>query len=321
MNPGLDWQPQATLAVLRQRAALLAQVRAFFNKRGLLEVETPVLAHAGAADAQLSQFLVNDAVHGPLYLQTSPEYAMKRLLLAGIGSIFQITKAFRQGEVGRRHNPEFTLVEWYALGYTHEQLIDETCALIQELVPRLAREARSVSYRDAFLSTIGIDPLKDPTETLQKKAHTHIPSAKNLLLSDRNELLDLLMSQAVAPTFTDESLTVITDYPASQAALARINSRGLADRFEIYCGSLELANGFYEAIDSAEYSHRFHREALIRQDRGLPPIPTDVRLLAALAEHPLPECAGVALGFDRVVMLASCVDHIKETLAFTIDRA
>lgn len=316
-----DWQPQASLATLRLRASLLAQVREFFGKRHFLEVETPILAHAGAADAQLAQFALNDPVHGPLFLQTSPEYAMKRLLLAGSGSIFQITKAFRQGEVGGWHNPEFTLVEWYGLEYDHNRLIKEVCALILELVPHLTMDTQITSFREAFKDAIGVDPIADSTDALRKTAHTLIPSARALTLDDRDELLDLLMSQTVAPHFPCHHLTVVTDYPESQAALARVNTRGLADRFEVYCGALELANGFYEAATYAEYVRRFEGENKKRQERSLPFIPADERLLAALKESSLPDCAGVAMGFDRVLMLAIRASHIRETLAFAIDRA
>ena len=316
-----DWQPTASLATLRLRAALLARTRGFFAKCNFLEVETPILAQAGAADAQLAQFVIEDPVHGRLYLQTSPEYAMKRLLIAGSGSIFQISKAFRQGEVGARHNPEFTIIEWYALGYDDKRLRKEACSLIGELLPDLEKAPLTLSFGDAFKDTIGVDPLKDRTDQLRKTAYTLVPSAKHLSLDTRDETLDLLMSQAVAPRFSDRRLTVITDYPASQAALARVREDGLADRFEIYCGALELANGFYEAATPAHYADRFAEEARRRSERGLCAVPADERLLAALAEHPLPDCAGVAVGFDRLVMLAAKASHINETLAFAIDRA
>lgn len=312
--------PRTQLEALRGRAALLAQVRAFFAGRGYLEVETPVLGRSGAADAQLAQFALSDPVYGSLYLQTSPEYAMKRLLTGGSGSIFQITKAFRQGEVGRFHNPEFTLVEWYGVGYDHLQLIDEASALIGRLVPCLEPKARLLSFRQAFSDLLGIDPIEDPTDLLQECAHTRLPSTRGLVLDDRDALLDLLMSHAVAPHFPAHRLTVITDYPASQAALARINPQGLAERFEIYCGALELANGFHEETRRDEYAARFAAEARKRRARGLPAIAQDERLLAALAQDHLPDCAGCALGFDRVLMLAMDAAHINEVLAFPIEQ-
>ncbi|MDA8120451.1 MAG: EF-P lysine aminoacylase EpmA [Gammaproteobacteria bacterium] len=313
--------PRARLAAVRQRAALLAQARAFFAERGYLEVETPVLARAGAADAQLAQFALNDPVLGALYLQTSPEYAMKRLIMAGSGSIYQITKAFRQGESGRFHNPEFTLVEWYGLGYDHRRLIAETCALIARLVPSLKAPARIVSYREAFREVLDIDPIEAPTDQLRAVTQRRLPAAQELVLNDRDEILDLLMSHAVAPGFPVEALTVVTDYPSSQAALARLNAQGLADRFEIYRGPLELANGFHEATRIAEYADRFALEAARRRARGLPHIDQDHRLLAALSEGDLPDCAGCALGFDRVLMLAMDATHIDEVLAFPIAQA
>ncbi len=308
------------LGALRGRAALLTQVRAFFAGRGYLEVETPVLGRAGAADAQLAQFALRDPLYGCLYLQTSPEYAMKRLLASGSGSIFQVTKAFRQGEAGRFHNPEFTLVEWYGVGYDHRRLIEEACALIARLVPSLTSEARLMSFRQAFRDRLGIDPIDDPSKRLRECAHAHLPSTRALTLNDRDALLDLLMSHAVAPHFPTDSLTVIMDYPASQAALARINPEGLADRFEIYCGALELANGFHEEANRDEYAARFAAEARKRRARGLPAIAQDEQLLAALAEGDFPDCAGCALGFDRVLMLALDATHIDEVLAFPIGQ-
>ncbi len=310
----------APLEALRGRAALLTQVRAFFTQRGYLEVETPVLGRAGAADAQLAQFAVSDPVCGTLYLQTSPEYAMKRLLARGSGSIFQITKAFRQGEGGRFHNPEFTLVEWYGVGYDHRRLMAESCALIARLVPSLKPEPRLVSFRQAFRDRLGVDPIEDPTDVLQECAYTRLPATRELVLDDRDALLDLLMSHAVAPHFPADGLTVITDYPASQAALARINPQGLADRFEIYCGPLELANGFHEETRREEYAARFAAEARKRHARGLPAIAQDEQLLAALALGDLPDCAGCALGFDRVLMLAMNAAHINEVLTFPIEQ-
>ena len=316
-----DWRPGAPLEALRRRAALLARARAFFGDRGYLEVETPVLGRAGAADAQLAQFTVADPVYGTLYLQTSPEYAMKRLIMAGSGSIFQITKAFRQGEAGRFHNPEFTLIEWYGLGYDHRRLIEEACALVAELAPSLRGPARIVSFRQAFRDALGVDPIEDRTERLRAIACARLPSVRGLALDDRDEILDLLMSHAVAPGFPAGGLTVVTDYPASQAALARINPGGLADRFEIYCGALELANGFYEAARRADYAERFAGEERKRRERSLPAVAPDRRLLAALAEGDLPECAGCALGLDRVLMVAMKAAHIHEVLAFPAESA
>lgn len=315
------WRPQAALSTLRLRASFLVFVRDFFRERGFWEVETPLLGRAGAADAQLAQFTLTDPVHGPLYLQTSPEYAMKRLLAAGSGSIFQISKAFRQGEVGSRHNPEFTLIEWYGVGYDHTRLINETCCLIGELLPHLRTDPSIMSFGDAFLRAIELDPMRAPTEALRDAVRAHLPSANALTLTDRDEVLDLLMSEVVSARFPTDRLTVITDYPKTQAALARINAQDLADRFEIYCGGLELANGFYEAAGYEDYARRFEEEARKRHERFLPPIARDDQLLAALAHAPLPDCAGVALGFDRVVMLALNSPHLSDTLAFPINRA
>lgn len=321
MQGSVHWRPTADLKTLRTRAALLTEVRAFFATRGFWEVETPVLAHAGAADAQLAQFTLDDPIHGRLYLQTSPEYAMKRLIAAGSGSIFQISRAFRQGEMGRWHNPEFTLVEWYAMAYDHHALIHETCALIGALVPRLNGTAQIMSFRAAFLKMLQLDPIEGSLEDLREAVIRHVPSAHHMTLDSRDELLDLLMSEAVASRFPLDCLTVITDYPRSQAALARLNALHLAERFEVYCGPLELANGFHEAATQGDYMRRFKEEAKKRQDLNRPPIAADERLLGALEQAPLPDCAGVAVGFDRVVMLATGARHIDSVLAFPIHRA
>ncbi|MDA8361861.1 MAG: EF-P lysine aminoacylase EpmA [Gammaproteobacteria bacterium] len=317
-SSGPPWRPGATLTTLRLRAHLLQRTRAFFATREVLEVETPLLGHAGAADAQLAQFDVRLAQGETLYLQTSPEYAMKRLLAAGSGSIYQICKAFRAGEKGQLHNPEFTLVEWYRTGFTQRALIDETCALIGDLFGRALRAPRLLSYREAFLQALAIDPFVAPDRILADWARRHDPGAATLTL-DRDGWLDFLFSMHVAPSFPRDRLTVIQAYPSSQAAWARTEG-DTAARFEIYFGATELANGFHEATEWAVYKARFDEQERRRRAHGLPLIPADVRLLAALAEGDFPDCAGVALGFDRIVMLAAGAGRLDEVISFTIDR-
>ncbi|MDA8389371.1 MAG: EF-P lysine aminoacylase EpmA [Gammaproteobacteria bacterium] len=300
------------------RARLLQRTRAFFATREVLEVETPLLGHAGAADAQLAQFDVRAAHNEVFYLQTSPEYAMKRLLASGSGSIYQICKAFRAEEKGRLHNPEFTLVEWYRTGFTQRALIEETCALIGDLIGQPLPAPHVLGYREAFQQTLAIDPWTAPDSALADCARQRDPGVTTLML-DRDGWLDFLLSMHVAPTFALDRLTVIQDYPPSQAVWARI-AGDTAARFEIYFGAIELANGFHEAAAYPEYRARFEEEERKRKTRGLPPIPADTRLLAALAEGNFPDCAGVALGFDRVLMLAAKATRLDEVISFTMDR-
>lgn len=313
------WQPSAQGNALRLRAQLLAQARRFFEERAILEVETPLLSHAGAADAHLAQFIVNDSDDGPFYLQTSPEYAMKRLLIANNASIYQICKAFRQGEAGPRHNPEFTLMEWYRIGFDDHMLAAETCELIMRLVNRPLAPTNIVKYTDLFQQTIGLNPTTASIQMLRQAAQqfTQLPTHTEL---DTDGWLNLLMTVAVETQLPPDRLTVVTDYPASQAIFARINAAGYAARFEIYCGALELANGFYEAATREDYLTHFQHEATQRLKNDLPTITPDHYLLDALAHQALPDCAGVAVGFDRLVMLAGSFNHIQDTLAFSIDR-
>ncbi len=313
-----QWRPGASLADLRLRARLLQQTRAFFAARDVLEVETPLLCHAGAADAQLAQFDVRPAADETLYLQTSPEYAMKRLLAAGSGSIYQLCKAFRAHEKGALHNPEFTLVEWYRTGFTLQELIGETCALIEDLIRRPLLAMQIVRYQDVFRKTLDIDPFTATDAALAAVARHHDETASALSL-DRDGWLDFLFSMHVAPCFPQDRLTVVRDYPPSQAVWARIEESGAA-RFEAYLGPIELANGFEEAVSHADYVARFGEEQRKRRARNLPAIAPDERLLAALAHGKFPECAGVALGFDRVVMLAAGARCLDEVISFTIDR-
>lgn len=317
-SDSMSWRPHANMDTLRARARLLAATREFFAKRDVLEVETPLLGHAGAADAQLAQFTVNYPVR--LYLQTSPEYAMKRLLAAGSGSIYQICKAFRQDECGARHNPEFTLVEWYRVGFDHHHLIEEACALIHTLIGRPMAAPLRQTYREIFATTVGLDPFDCSLATLEDTAIRLHPASRDLHL-DRDGWLDLLMGAVISPTLPCDRLTVISGYPASQAALACLNADGTAERFEIYCGVLELANGFHEATAAADYQRRFDTEHEKRVRLCLPTVDSDQRLLAALAECPLPPCAGVALGLDRVIMVALSAHSIDEVLSFSFIHA
>lgn len=328
-NPeGADWRPGASLEALRLRARLLAQVRNFFAVRGVLEVETPLLSRAATTDPALDSFRTLYAGAGaaeelPLYLHTSPEFAMKRLLAAGCGPIYQICKAFRRGEWGRRHNPEFTLLEWYRPGWDHLRLMDEVEQLVTDLLGGElgSDKAERMSYAEAFHRHAGIDPHRAGVDELRRRAADH-GIAGVAGLEGRDGWLDLLLTHCVEPHLGRGRLTFIYDYPASQAALAQVvpGNPPLAQRFELYWAGVELANGFHELGDAAEQHRRFQQDAAVRRIGGLPELPPDERLLAALA-HGLPACAGVALGFDRLFMLATGADSLDEVLSFSFPRA
>lgn len=323
-----EWRPAASLERLRLRAELLAGIRRFFEARGVLEVETPVLAAAGVTDPHLQNLLSRYTgpghPHGlALYLQTSPEFAMKRLLAAGSGSIYQLGKAFRDGEAGRRHNPEFTLLEWYRVGFDHHRLMQDVAELVTQLLrDRLAlAPAERLSYREAFERHAGIDPLRADSAAFRNCALRHGLAASDLG-DDLDAWRDLLLTQIVEPRLGQGRLGFLYDYPVSQAALARLSPRdpAVAERFELYLNGIELANGFHELGDAAEQRRRFEHDNIRRRALGLPERPIDERLLAAL-EHGLPEVSGVALGVDRLVMLAAGATSLDDVLAFPIDRA
>lgn len=324
------WRPSADLSVLRLRAELLAQIRAFFAARGVLEVETPALSVAAITDPHLASFKTcysgPGSQHGrPLYLHTSPEFAMKRLLAAGSGCIYQIARVFRDGEAGSRHNPEFTLLEWYRVGFDHHRLMDEVAELVGMLLAgRLAlAEPERLSYRQIFQHHLNLDPHRATVADLAACAETrNISIPTGMPPDDPDPWLDLLLTHCVEPRLGSGRLTFVHDYPASQAALARLrpDDPPVGERFELYINGIELANGFHELGDAVEQRHRFAQENAARRAAGLPVMPVDEHLLAAL-EFGLPDCAGVALGFDRLVMLATRKTSLAEVLAFPLDRA
>ena len=327
MSGADDWRPTARLDVLAARARVLAAIRGFFAEAGVLEVETPALSFAGSTDPALASLSTRytgpAAPHGAtLWLQTSPEFAMKRLLAAGSGSIWQLCKVFRDGERGSRHNPEFSLLEWYRPGLAMEALIDEVTALLRRVLGGDLREER-LTYAAAFARALGIDPHRATVETLQAVAVTAgIAAVECLRLADRDAWLDLLMTHGVEPALGADGITVVLDYPPSQAALARVRlgEQPVAERFEVYVRGVELANGFHELADAAEQRRRFEADNMRRRSAGLPEVPIDERLLAAL-EAGLPDCCGVALGVDRLVMLATGAQRIDEVVAFPLERA
>lgn len=315
-----NWHPSASIEVLRRRARLLADIRGFFEMRGVLEVETPALS-AAAATAPCLDSLAVDAPGGRRYLHTSPEFPMKRLLAAGSGDIWQLARVFRGGERGARHNPEFSLLEWYRVGLDIRALAREVYECVAFAAPELAlAPSRTVGYRDAFLEHAGIDPLVASADECAARARSlGIDCDADL---DRDGWLDLLLTHAVAPRFPRDRLTVLHGYPASQAALARLCDEDprVAERFEVFYGELELANGFHELADADEQTARFEAENVARCAAGLPEMPVDRALLAALGAG-LPDCSGVALGVDRLLMRIVGADDIRAVLAFPWDRA
>ncbi len=318
-----SWRPSASFATLALRARLLAATRAFFAARGLLEVETPMLVNAPVTDVNLHSATAQPGVPG--YLATSPEYAMKRLLAAGSGDIFQVCKVVRAGERGRLHNPEFTMIEWYRAGAGLEQIALETAELVNTLRTEAGAQARPVqrlAYRDAFQQALGCDPLLAPLETLHAALQPLGLAAATWDALTRDECLDLLVGARIGPTLGLDSLCVLERYPASQAALARLDPDDprVALRFELYADGVELANGFEELADPHEQRARFAADNAERARRGLSVLPVDERLLAALT-HGLPPCAGVAVGFDRVLMTALGATHIDAVLAFAAESA
>ena len=322
--PTADWAPTASRRALVARASMLDAARAFFRARGILEVETPVLVAAGVTDVNLES--VRATLGGrTLHLHTSPEYAMKRLLAAGCGDIWQCCRVFRAGERGRLHNPEFTMLEWYRTGLDLQGMVEETFDALDALVAALglpARPRRRVRYRDAVRAALGIDPLDAPREALEALATDAGLAAADAATLSRDGLLDLLVGTRVGPALGRGEWLALTHYPASQAALARLDSAdpAVALRFEVYADGVELANGFEELGDAREQAARFAADRAERQRRGLPEMQPDARLLAAL-EHGLPPCSGVALGFDRAVMIASGAHSIDDVVAFPVERA
>jgi len=318
------WLPSATRERLAQRAALLATVRQFFKMRSVLEVETPMLVNAAVTDVNLRPV---ELVLGErrLFLQTSPEYAMKRLLAASMGDVYQLCKVVRGDERSRVHNPEFTMLEWYRVGFEMTGLIQEVAALLDALVTRAggtARALRQVSYREVFQTSLQVDPLEASTEDLAKIAAAHRLTGHNLTELGRDELLDFLMGAVIGPTLGRGEWLALTHYPASQAALAQLDPADprVALRFEIYADGIELANGFQELADANEQRARFMADNAARRTQGLPQMPIDEPLLAAL-EAGLPACSGVALGFDRAMMVAVGAKRIDEVISFTIEYA
>ena len=315
----------ALLHALQQRAALNALVRRFFAEREVLEVETPILSVAGNSEPNIDSFHTDfsghvDAGGRRRWLRTSPEYPLKRLLAAGVGDCYELGRVFRNGEAGGRHNPEFTMLEWYRVGWDHHRLIEETAALIGQALALVGRSAtlHVLTYRELFQQHAGVDPFDDSEATLRAALGDVQIDPVGLT---RDDWLDLLMTHRIQPRFDDAVMTVVHDWPASQAALARIRAGTppLAERFELYLGAVELANGYHELNDAAEQRARFLRDLQRRHERGQLQPMLDEALLAALPA--LPACAGVAVGIDRLLMAMRGTPRIADVLAFDFAHA
>jgi lysyl-tRNA synthetase class 2 len=316
---------QVDLDALRLRARLNALIRDFFAERDVLEVETPVLSEAGNTEPNIDSFSTRFSGHvdagAPVrWLRTSPEYPLKRLLAAGVGDCYELGRVFRNGEAGGRHNPEFSMLEWYRVGWDDRALAQETVELVRRALALVGRQAQVqvLSYRALFVQALGIDPLSDSIETLRAPLHDIAIDPDGLT---RDDWLDLLMTHRLQPGFASDTLTVVHDWPASQCALARIrpDEPPVAERFELYLGAYEVANGYHELNDAQEQRARFMRDNAVRAARGLPQLPVDERLLAVLSQ--LPDCAGVAVGVDRLLMAMRGTTQIADVLAFAFARA
>lgn len=323
MTLASGWQPSASLDALRQRAQVLQQIRTFFTARQVMEVETPILSEASITDVHLGWLECHWQPAGMsqprrLFLHTSPEFPMKRLLCAGSGDIYQLGKVFRDDDAGRFHNPEFTMLEWYRLGFDHHDLMCEVDALLRVVLKSGGGEF--VRYRECFERVLNINPFTAELSELQrlcqeKAGYSGEPMA-------RDECLQLLFAYQIEPTLGHQQPCFVFGFPASQAALARIDpdNPDEACRFEVYVRGVELANGFHELSDADEQLRRFQQDNEKREQLGKPTGNIDRRLIDALHAG-LPECAGVALGVDRLIMLASGAEHIEQVISFPINRA
>lgn len=319
----MAWQPSCQISQLKARAELYAQIRAFFMARDVLEVETPLLSRSTASDPQLASIPAIVRQHLPepgqqYFLHTSPEFPMKRLLAAGSGAIFQICKTFRDGETGSRHNPEFSMLEWYQPDYSLEDLMNEVGELIAQVLGTTS--VTRISYLDAFQKYLNIDPFQASETELANLAKSRCHFEEK---ADRDDYLNLLLAMHIEPHLGSNEPVFLYHYPASQASLAQTQEHDgylVAERFELYIDGLEIANGYHELTDAIEQRQRFEHDNELRQRLALEQIPIDQNLLAAM-ESGLPACSGVALGLDRLLMAQQKTQKIDDILAFPIDRA
>ncbi len=318
-----SWRPGATFEVMRRRASLLRALREWFREREVLEVETPALSGSAATDPNIESLRTRIG-RRDYFLHTSPEFPMKRLLASGSGDIYQVCRVFRGSESGVRHNPEFTMLEWYRVGAGMSAMMDEVEALVRHLCGpgRSGWPARRITYRDVVLKAAGIDPLAATGGQIEAALCEHGVPPPGSGTVDRQVLLDLLFSTVVEPELATSGAVFVYHFPAEQAALARISPSDprVAERFELFLGGMEIANGFHELADADEQRRRFEADNARRRALGHPLLPIDEHLLAALG-HGFPDCSGVALGIDRLLMYLTGAEHIGDVLAFDTGRA
>ncbi|HEY5776595.1 MAG TPA: EF-P lysine aminoacylase EpmA [Xanthomonadales bacterium] len=317
MSQPESWRPTASPDRLRARACLLQDIRGYFSERSVMEVETPLISMAGNTDPEIQSIRTDSGG----YLRTSPEFALKRLLAAGSGDVFELGRVFRSGESGRSHNPEFTMLEWYRTGFGYHRLMDEVADLVRHCGRGKFDQwpQQKLSYRQLFLRYVDLDPFVADQQALCSRGREHGIDDIEL---NRKQWLDLLLSLVIQPALPERSLTFVHDFPAGQAALAKIrqDSPPVAERFELYLGRTELANGYQELTDANEQRRRFDDDNREREKRGQTVCKTDQNLVAAL-EYGLPECAGVALGVDRLLMAIVGAESISDVTAFPYSRA
>lgn len=315
------WRPYADKRLIKLRAETYIKIRQFMAERNILEVETPVLSHATVTDMQLNSF--RSEYSSPqsnsgkiLYLQTSPEYAMKRLLASGTGAIYQISRVFRNEEQGKYHNPEFTMLEWYQPGYGHHQLMQELELFLNLFA---MNHCEKISYGEIFLEHTGLDPHTCDTNELKSMAQQH---GLSTTIEERSVLLDFIFSDKISSTLGDTRPLFVYDYPTCQSALAKLSNTTpkVAERFELFINGMEIANGFHELTDADEQLARFEQDLTLRKKENRPDLPIDHLFLDALKQG-LPDCAGVAVGIDRLLMVITGTNDIREVLGFPIERA
>jgi lysyl-tRNA synthetase class 2 len=330
-----DFLPTATIARLKERARVLKRLRAFFDDRGFIEVETPILSHDTVVDRYIEPIGIPRAVVAgrppevkdearPMWLQTSPEFGMKRLLAAGAHSIYQITKSFRAGEMGRMHNPEFTMLEWYRVGDDMNAGMDLLAELVEMTLDIEKRSTDRMSYLQIFQTHVGVDPHVASVEQLQSVCRQHQIEIEGFCgeIGNRDFWLNLLLTHVIEPKLGTSRAIIVYDWPASQSALAIVRDEipPVAERFELFVDGWELANGYHELLDAEELERRNESSNRARIKDGNHPLPQGSRLLNAM-NFGIPGCAGVALGVDRLVMLATGSESIEEVIAFPIGRA
>ena len=317
-----EWRPTSGPEAAKRRADMLRRLRDYFDRESVLEVDTPALSQAAVSDIHIESLTVTSSLTtAALFLHTSPEFCMKRLLASGYPDVYSICRVFRDAELGRGHQPEFTMVEWYRLDFDLGEIIADTISAITTALGEatLADNIETANYRDVLIAACGIDPIEASVSELADASDAD-DDLRRTIGGERDDWLDLLMTTRVAPSFAADKLTVVKHYPASQAALARLcpDDVNIADRFEVFMGTVELANGYVELTDAKMQAQRIANDQAMRTRRGSPLRPHDQNLIAAL-ESGLPACAGVAMGLERLQMVHDKTDDIRNVIPFPFE--